>query len=109
MLADSGQFFDSAMDVAREIEYAEKAPERTRARGRRAQEVALRYDWDDVAARYGLMCERLAARAHCRAGCGRPDAGRNGIDTTSNGSANGTDRRAATGTIAPVLPQRKVE
>ena len=60
--ADSGRFFDSTMDVAREIEYAEKAPERTRARGRRAQEVALRYDWDDVAVRYGQMCERLAAR-----------------------------------------------
>ena len=81
VLADSGQFFDSAMDVAREIEYAEKAPERTRARGRRAQEVALRYDWDDVAARYGRCASAWPREAHCRAGCGRPDAGRNGIDT----------------------------
>jgi hypothetical protein len=30
-----------------------------RAGGR--QQIAERYDWDDVAARYGQICERLAA------------------------------------------------
>jgi hypothetical protein len=43
-------------------------PERTSARGR-CQQIAERYDWDDVAARYGQICERLAAGADWPAGC----------------------------------------
>jgi hypothetical protein len=98
VLADSGRFFDSTTDVAREIEYAEKATEGTRARGRRAQGVALRYDWDDVAARYRQMCERLAARGPLPRRL-RPSGLRKEWHRHPgpNGSADGPDRRAATG------------
>ena len=98
VLADSGRFFDSTMDVAREIEYAEKALERTRARGRRAQAVALRYDWDDVAARYEQMCERLAARGPLPRRL-RPSGRRKERHRRRgpNGSTDGPDRRAVTG------------
>ena len=51
------------------------APETHQRAGRR-QQIAERYGWDDVAARYRQMCERLAAGADWRASCeARPDAG----------------------------------
>lgn len=78
VIDDSGRYFRTPADVAREIELAEATPERTRARGRRAQQIALRYDWDDVAARYERLCERLAVEGPQRR---RPSGRRNGIDT----------------------------
>src|SRR4051794_7757401 len=59
VLGDSGSFFNDAADLAQEIEYAEELPERARARGRRARQVALSYDWDDVASRYEALSETL--------------------------------------------------
>jgi glycosyltransferase involved in cell wall biosynthesis len=81
VVADSGRYFRTPADVAREVERAEAAPERTRQRGRRAQHIALRYDWDDVAARYERLCESLAAPGGRRSRRDRPSGRRNGIDT----------------------------
>src|SRR4051794_11755779 len=81
VVADSGRYFSSAAEVADAIERAEAAPERTRQRGRRAQQIALRYDWDDVAARYEALCESLVARGGRRKRSQRPSGRRNGIDT----------------------------
>jgi glycosyltransferase involved in cell wall biosynthesis len=80
VIAESGRYFTSAAEVAKLIESAEAKPERTRARGRHAQQIALRYDWDDVAARYELMCRTLAEGGQL-AKAQRPSGRRNGIDT----------------------------
>ena len=74
VLADTGRYFTTAEDVATEIELGREIPAVTRDRGARAQRFAYRYDWDDVAARYERLCERLVAeggRGH-RAGDARP-------------------------------------
>ncbi|MDT4928020.1 MAG: hypothetical protein QOF92_887 [Pseudonocardiales bacterium] len=83
VLVDSGRYFGSADDVAREIEFAEAAPEATRARGRNARTLARRYDWDDVAARYEALCVTLASQSGriARSVGGRPSGRRNGIGT----------------------------
>lgn len=78
VIADSGRYFRTPDDVAHEVELAEALPERTRALGRRAQQIALRYDWDDVAARYERLCEQLATEGQLKR---RPSGRRNGIDT----------------------------
>jgi glycosyltransferase involved in cell wall biosynthesis len=65
VIADAGRYFGTAEDVRAEIENAESDPETARERGVRGQRAAYRYDWDDVAARYERLCERLvAARSH---------------------------------------------
>jgi glycosyltransferase involved in cell wall biosynthesis len=61
VLADTGRYFTTAADIATEIEFAELNPAATHDRGTRAQQVAYHYDWDDVAARYEKLCERLVA------------------------------------------------
>lgn len=61
VLADSGRYFVTAEDVRAEIENAEASPAATRERGAQGQRGANRYDWDDVAARYERLCERLVA------------------------------------------------
>src|SRR4051812_38747091 len=61
VVVDSGRYFSTADEVAREIELAEGMPDHTAARGRRARRVAERYDWDDVAARYEALCAALAS------------------------------------------------
>lgn len=78
VLLDTGRYFTSADDVAREIEAAEAAMAQTRARGRLAQRSAYRYDWEIVASRYEALCVRLAAAGVQRRG-GRPTGRRNGI------------------------------
>lgn len=85
VLDDSGRFFRTAGDVAREIEFAETSPEAARARGRRAQQLASRYEWEDVAARYESLCNLLAsAGPRPRSGsAGRPSGRRNGTTTDS--------------------------
>ncbi|WP_375485151.1 DUF1972 domain-containing protein [uncultured Jatrophihabitans sp.] len=55
----SGVYFRTPADVAVHIEQAEAAPEDTARRGEEARVLAYRYDWDDVAARYEALCERL--------------------------------------------------
>ncbi len=59
VLLDSGRFFSDAEDVRREIERAEQDPVGTAARGAQAQELAHRYNWDDVAERYEALAQRL--------------------------------------------------
>jgi glycosyltransferase involved in cell wall biosynthesis len=81
VVADSGRYFRTPADVARELERAEAAPERVRQRGRRARQIALRYDWDDVAARYETLCERIAGKGGRLNRAQRPSGRRNGIDT----------------------------
>jgi Glycosyltransferase len=94
VIEDSGLYFRTAPDVARELERAEAAPERTRARGRRAQQIALRYDWDDVAARYEQLCERLVAAGGRLPRHARPSGRRNGIDTDARLSAEVIDAQS---------------
>ena len=61
VLIGTGRYFASASDVTAELELAEEYPELTRQRGIEGQRAAYRYDWDDVAARYEKLCERLAS------------------------------------------------
>jgi glycosyltransferase involved in cell wall biosynthesis len=89
VIADSGRYFRSPAEVAREIERAESAPDRTRSRGRRAQQIAMGYDWDDVAARYEALCEKLVAKGGRLKRRQRPSGRRNGIDTDAHLSAAG--------------------
>ena len=62
VVRDSGRFFRTPQDVARELAAAEADPEGTRRAGRRARILAARYDWDAVAAGYEELARRLAAR-----------------------------------------------
>lgn len=61
VLGDSGRWFSTADDVAREVEAAEDDPEATRRRAEGALREAARYDWDDVTTGYEELCVRLAA------------------------------------------------
>lgn len=61
VLGDTGRWFLTPDDVAREVEIAESDPEGTRRRGQDALVEAERYDWDDVAERYEQLCMDLAA------------------------------------------------
>ncbi|WP_375499390.1 DUF1972 domain-containing protein [uncultured Jatrophihabitans sp.] len=56
---DAGAYFRTAADVAAQIEHAERTPEDTARRGTAGQLLAYRYDWDEVAASYEALCERL--------------------------------------------------
>lgn len=61
VLGEPGRYFDSASAVSTLVEQAEAEPDATAARGRSLRERAHDYDWDDVAARYESLCQRLAA------------------------------------------------
>ena len=62
VVGDSGRFFASPADVAALLDAAEADPAAVRRAGRRAQELAKGYDWDDVAAGYERLARRLAGR-----------------------------------------------
>jgi glycosyltransferase involved in cell wall biosynthesis len=62
VVRDSGRFFRTPQDVARELAAAEADPEGTRRAGERARVLARRYDWDQVADGYEELARRLAAR-----------------------------------------------
>lgn len=79
VLRGTGRYFTDADDVAREIELAEREPERTRQRGAAARASAYRYDWDDVAQRYEALCERLVAERAASVTTRRPSGRRNGL------------------------------
>jgi glycosyltransferase involved in cell wall biosynthesis len=108
VLLDSGRFFTTVADISREIELAEATPETTAARGRRAQRsIAVRYDWDDVAARYEALCEKLAGpdgRRSRRGSDARPTGRRNGISTDPllRVSTDDATDVAVTADIAPI-------
>jgi glycosyltransferase involved in cell wall biosynthesis len=63
--AEAGRYWTGAEDVARLIEAAEADPSDVTTSGARARELAVRYDWDDVAAGYEQLARRLVA-------CDRP-------------------------------------
>lgn len=85
VLADSGRFFRSAIDVAGEIEYAERHVKHTQRRGERAEQIALRYDWDDVTRRYEALCANLVTNGRTSRRT-RPSGRRNGIDLDAAGA-----------------------
>jgi glycosyltransferase involved in cell wall biosynthesis len=60
VLAHSGRYFTTAADLAERLMEAEADPLATSRAGRAARILARRYDWDDVAARYEDLVERLA-------------------------------------------------
>ncbi len=62
VVRDSGRFFRTPQDVARELAAVEADPEGTRRAGERARVLARRYDWDQVADGYEELARRLAAR-----------------------------------------------
>ncbi len=62
VLGFSGRYFRNADDVARLVEDAESHPDVSTARGDMARQIAARYDWDLVAARYEQLCYALADR-----------------------------------------------
>ncbi len=77
VLGDSGRWFRTPDDVAREVEAAEDDPAATRERAEGALREAARYDWDDVTTGYEDLCARLAAsRGRTRRAVGA--AGRGG-------------------------------
>jgi glycosyltransferase involved in cell wall biosynthesis len=57
---DAGRYFTTADDLALLLEAAEKDPEAVAEAGELAQAGAARYDWDEVAAGYGLLAKRMA-------------------------------------------------
>ena len=75
VVGDAGRYFTTADDVSREIDRAEAGPVATHNLGKRAQELAYRYDWDEVAPRYERLCERLVT------GTGAPRRRRSGRRT----------------------------
>ncbi len=82
VLHDAGRYFADAADVKDELERAEVDPLGTAERGALGQRGAYRYDWDDVAARYERLAERLVAqRGRRRKGDGsRPSGRRRGVE-----------------------------
>jgi glycosyltransferase involved in cell wall biosynthesis len=62
VVRDSGRFFRTPQDVARELAAVEADPEGTRRAGRRSRILAARYDWDEVASGYEALVRRLVAR-----------------------------------------------
>lgn len=88
VLGDSGRYFADAAGVATLVRDAELDSVATAARGQAARARAADYDWDDVAARYERLCERLV-------GHGRTTARPNGR------------RRAGSGSEVPSTPAMK--
>lgn len=61
VLREAGRYFADAADVAERLEEAEADPDSTSDRGKAGLAEAARYDWDDVAAQYATLAERLPA------------------------------------------------
>jgi len=71
---DCARFFGSPADVAGLVEAVEREPEDTRLLGKLGQDrVASLYRWDDVAARYALLCQSLVEEQAARGGAREPD------------------------------------
>ncbi|UQX89353.1 DUF1972 domain-containing protein [Jatrophihabitans telluris] len=62
VLGEAGQFFADPAGVAVAVDQAEADPAAAAVRGKALQARAADYDWDDVAARYERLCQRLADR-----------------------------------------------
>lgn len=76
VLGAAGRYFSEPDQLARLIEESESDPIAAARRGQAARGRAGRYDWDDVADRYEMLCRRLAgsSRALRHAPAGRPTA-----------------------------------
>jgi len=61
VLGEAAAYFTTGEDLARELEWAESDPAGALDRGAALQTSIRRYDWDDVAGSYELLCERLAS------------------------------------------------
>lgn len=68
VLGVAGRYWRNADDVARLVDEAESDRAATIRRGEQGQQRALAYDWDDVAAAYETMCERLISHELRRSG-----------------------------------------
>lgn len=90
VLGDSGRYFATPDALAAELDRAEGDVEGTRERARAAGRAALRYDWDDVAARYEDLCRRLASGRAPLAGLRR---GRRYVVPTSMSGRRSTSTR----------------
>ncbi len=62
VLADAGQYFTTATDLAAAIESTEADVTLTHQRAALAARRAALYDWDDVTSRYEALLERLISR-----------------------------------------------
>lgn len=71
VLGDAGRYFRTADDVARLVEHTEQHRAAEARRGQACRERALRYDWDDVAAAYEVLCRFLVARGGAERASGR--------------------------------------
>jgi glycosyltransferase involved in cell wall biosynthesis len=76
---DAGDYFSDAAGVAEKVESAEADSDGTIRRGLLGRRIAESYDWDEVAARYEQLCERLASNGPLRRS-ERKSGRRNGID-----------------------------
>ena len=63
VLGNAGRYFRTAEEAARRIEDSEADPATTGLVGALGAQRAARYDWDDVADRYEILCRRLATGA----------------------------------------------
>ncbi len=96
VLGATGEFFDGPADLARLFEAAEADPAATAAAGRAAQvRAAAEYDWDEVAAGYEALCQRLVARPGVRAALRMARAG---------SEADPVDPLDPVGVPAPLIP-----
>jgi glycosyltransferase involved in cell wall biosynthesis len=66
VLESAGRYFSDPQDVARLAAEAERPSSDVSSRGKQAQRIALRYDWDLVADGYEQLCRDLA-RSRARA------------------------------------------
>jgi glycosyltransferase involved in cell wall biosynthesis len=66
VLGETGAYFRTKEDLARELVRAEADPDRIRDEGLNLQEAVRRYDWDDVADGYEELCRGLADRTFPR-------------------------------------------
>jgi len=102
VLVDSGRYFTTADEVARLLMAAEADPTATARSGRAARILARRYDWDDVAACYEELLQRLATDGPRRH---RPSGRRTGLAPRgTRGPPPRLPAAAGTRPTAPVLP-----
>ncbi|SNS68223.1 Glycosyltransferase involved in cell wall bisynthesis [Geodermatophilus saharensis] len=99
VVRDSGRFFRTPQDVARQLAAVEADPEGTRRAGERARVLARRYDWDEVADGYERLARRLAARDVPRR---RPSGRRTPTDADSPAGRPGT--ATPTADVVPLHP-----
>jgi glycosyltransferase involved in cell wall biosynthesis len=65
VLGETGRFWASSADVAREVDTVEADPDAAAAQGEQGRERAERlYRWDDVCDGYEALCRRLARGSH---------------------------------------------